>query len=474
MLLLGCLTVLGPLAARAAETPPGAPQAIVLITIDTLRADRVSFNGYLPVTTPYLDMLAENGAIFEQAYAPSSWTPPSMASLFTGLYPSSHGIHYGEIADGDEDALGVLQQPRLPSSLETLAERLSAAGYRTIGVHSNLHLSERLGFAQGFDQFAEPGVFPAAPAVNAAVRVELEAAYGAEWRARWKTEKTFLWIHYFDPHDPYFARRPWIERYAPDFSESAESFPAALTLRGIHEKFPDLSGQTRDRLGQLYDSEINFVDDRLRVLGDELGLGDPGLLLVVTSDHGEGLLDHGRVGHGNALFEEEVRVPLLVRWPAGQIGAGRRASRASLLDLLPTLLELSGEAVPSGLAGKSLKSDLLGAEASPPRPLFFEVEPSNPSFLAPLPGSVAVLDGEWKLLRDLEAGARSRLFHLPTDPGETRDLSGAEPQVVRDLERSLKAWREGLPPAPEDLESVPLEDEELRKRLESLGYVGGR
>lgn len=197
--------------------PPSdpAPAAVVLITIDTLRADYVSFLGHERQTTPFLDGLARRGVSFTASYAASSWTVPSMASLFSGLWPSSHGVVSGRIdaATGAAGQQRVSLQPVLPSSLFTLAESFQQAGYLTIGVPSNLHLAAHLGFAQGFDYYG-PADFKPADRVNRQVVSLLREAFGGDWRAGWREGKTFLWIHYFDPHDPYQPRQPWASRYA--------------------------------------------------------------------------------------------------------------------------------------------------------------------------------------------------------------------------------------------------------------------
>ncbi|MCP4663277.1 MAG: sulfatase-like hydrolase/transferase [bacterium] len=443
-------------APAAAEVP--TPKAIVLVTVDTLRADCVSFNGYPHKTTPYLDGLARDGIVMSRAYSSSSWTSPAMASLFTGLYPTSHGITSG-VWKKDR----VMEQPVLSGSLVTLAEKFKEAGYLTVGVPSNRHLSEGLGFAQGFDSYFDRADFLLAPAVNSRVRDQLRELLGPEWPTVWKTRKVFLWIHYFDPHVPLLARKPWINHYAPDFEESSAAYPSGMGQPALNRRYPHPGSEAAARIRPLYDSEISFWDDRLRMLGGELGLDDPDVLLLVTSDHGEEIADHGRLGHRHTLYEELVRVPMLVRWPRGLPGGRTINKLVSLVDVYPTLLELGGVEVPAGLQGESLAELLRGNKTTAASRLYFELHPPNP----PL---VGITDGRWKLIRTREARSPAELYDLVNDQAEQTNVAGTHQEVARGLTRALRDWMESLPKA-KDLKMLPLEDEELKKQLEALGYI---
>ena len=434
------------------------PAAVVLITIDTLRADFVSFNGHAPQTTPFLDELARTGVVFSQAYATSSWTVPSMASLFTSLTPSSHGVTRGAVRREK-----VVSQRALPSSLTTLAETLKQAGYATVGVPGNLHLSAEMGFGQGFDYYADAG-FHSAPTINALANQQLEHAFGAGWHDTWKTRRPFLWVHYFDPHDPFTARAPWISRYAPAFDANPSAFPAGLTMRSLRQRFPNPDAALAARLTPLYESEVSYTDDAIRAIGSRLGLEDPNLLLIVTADHGEEFVDHGALGHGHTLYEELVRVPLFLRWPSGLPQGVRVDTPVSLLDIFPTLVELLDlSPPPMPLQGHSIAPLLRGAADPTPRRLYFELDRR--------PRRRAIRDGTWKLIREFGDPPRMRLFDLDHDPRELHDLAQEHGDIAKRLAGELADWHAALPRPPENPRDVPIRNDAATEQLHALGYL---
>jgi arylsulfatase A-like enzyme len=443
----------------ASEDPPQgkAPSLVVLVSVDTLRADSVSFAGHWQITSAFMDELARDGVIFSNAYATSSWTPPSMGSLLTGLYPSCHGVTSGDIRDR-----GKIEQPVLSDIITTLAEVFSRAGYTTIGVPANRHLMADLGFAQGFDHYFEQAAFLPAQKLNSEVRKHLEEAYGSEWRTKLKETKTFLWIHYFDPHDPYFGRRPWIDRFAPDFKSKSAEYPNAIVMRELRKKFPRPDAELGSKIRHLYDSEVAYWDHHFGELARELGLDDPDVLLAFTSDHGEEMVEHGDIGHSQSLYEELVHVPMVVRWPAGIRGGRIETAQVSILDLFPTLVQLAGLELPEHLQGRSLAPLLRDGRNLENRPVFLQLMPPKPHLLA-------VRDGDWKLVVPQDGTGAPQLFDLTRDPGEHQNLAAGKPRIVRRLQRQLDRWFENLPPAP-DLETAPLTDQQIEE-LRALGYV---
>ncbi len=434
------------------------PRVVVLVSVDTLRADFVSFDGHRPVTTPFMDSFARRGIVFRTAYSTSSWTPPAMGSLLTGLYPTSHGVTTGNIQHLDR-----VEQPPLPRDLTTLAEMFHRAGYTTIGVPANRHLMARLGFAQGFDVYYRDAAFLPAYRVNDEVRRKLAVAFGPEWRRTWKRSKVFLWIHYFDPHDPYFARHPWIDRYAPDFSRHPGDFPANLVMKVMVHRFPHPDAAVAAHIRPLYESEVSYWDFHFHHLAYELGLTDPNVLLVFTADHGEEMAEHGALGHSQSLHEELVRVPLMVSWPAG-LPQGLTVTRpVSILDIMPTMAELAGVAPPPGLQGRSLVPLIMGTDTNPARPVYMELFPPKPHLLA-------MRSGRWKLIRDLGPGGQVRLYDLRADPGEHHDVAASHWKLVRSLQRTMASWYHSLPPAPR-AKPVPLKNRKIEEELKSLGYL---
>ena len=412
--------------APACNEPAPPDLNVLLLTVDTLRADHLEPYGYGRPTSPGLDAFAETARVFDRAQATSSWTLPGLASLFTGHYTSTHGCWRFD--------------SRLDDSFHTLAEILRDAGYDTAAVASHVFLGTDYGLHQGFVHYDEDLVHSVAashraissPAVTEkGLRfLEHKAAMAAE--GPW-----FLWLHYFDPHDVYQA----------------------------HEGYAETFGAERDV--DLYDGEIAFTDAHLaRVLEavDRLGLADD-TLVVFTADHGEEFGDHGGEKHGHTLYRELVRVPLLIRAPG--FPPGRSDSLVSGVDLLPTVLELAGLRPPLPVVGRSLVPELRGED------------PGEGAVLAelrlqPEQQLEGVLQGDWKLIVDRRGDERS-LYDLGADPGETRDLLAEEAEVAAGLERVLEALLEsarsaaGAYSSPGSLSLLPGDAD----RLSDLGYGEG-
>lgn len=381
-----------------------------------------------------------------------------MGSLLTGLYPTSHGVTSGDIRQR-----GKVEQPVLPESLTTLAEAFRNAGYTTIGVPANRHLMASLGFAQGFDHYYAPANFHPAEPLNREARRLLMEAFGADWRETWKKKKTFLWLHYFDPHDPYFARRPWVDTFDPAFSEDPSAYPKGIVMRELRKRYPNPDDALGAKIRPLYDSEIAYWDDSFRKLAEELALDDPDVLLVFTSDHGEELAEHGALGHSQSLHEELVRVPMMIRWPAGFKGGRSVPQGVSIIDLYPTLVDLAGIDFSEGLPGRNLGPFLRDDAVLDEQPVYLQLMPPKPDLLA-------VRSGHWKLIVPQREGGTTLLFDLRSDPGEHKDVSSANPDLSQQLEKRLVRWFESLPSSPE-LRTVPLTDKEVEEQLRALGYI---
>ncbi|MCP4656288.1 MAG: sulfatase-like hydrolase/transferase [bacterium] len=443
------LISLGAPSAGAKESRKTRAPDIVLITIDTLRQDHLSCYGYERRTTPFIDGIAEQGAIFTNAYSTSSWTVPSMASLLTGLYPRSHGVRHGLIrGDGSKR---IDNQEMLAPSLSTLPELLQAAGYTTFGVSSNGHLAPELGFDQGFDHYAF-GWFRKSPFSNRAAiqwRAEIEAA-----------PSFFLWVHYFDPHPPYLSREPWIHQYSSN-QKATEEWSGVQWNRRVNKK--NFARLREDPSGlqaviDLYDSEISYCDQQIRELFDAL----PRLansLVVITSDHGEAFHEHDQFGHGKSLHEEVVLVPLIIKLP----GTGSRKtveSPVSNKDVVATILQAAGLEVPVGLEGTGLLAAMTG-EAPPPRePVFTELDRFHTW--------QAIRDGSWKLI----SGHRGRrlLYNLAEDPSEERNRVRDRTVDKQRLEAELAAWAADHPVFAAPTANVQLDDDQL-DQLRALGYI---
>jgi arylsulfatase len=359
----------------------------VLITIDTLRQDHLRAYGYERETAAVISRLAQEGARFD-ALSPVSWTKPAMASVFTGLHPLRH------------QAIGL--RDSLPQAARTLAEALREVGYDTLGVTANGFSSARFGMDQGFRELVYMadhghGPFAAADAVNAETFARLD-------RLR---PPFFLYVHYLDPHAPYEGPgwgRPWSGRAS---AVSIQELDAATFRRRPAE----LLQRARDQ----YDAEIVRVSAAVGRLLERLRDAAP--LTVLLSDHGEEFEEHGRMGHGQTLHEEVLRVPLIVHWP-GQVAPGPRAGQASLLDVAPTLLELAGaRSDPIPLDGASLVPRLTPAGepggAPVERPFLLHVDYGDSHYLGLRRGPAKLIIGRYP--------HRKQLFSLDTDPGEQRN-----------------------------------------------------
>jgi arylsulfatase A-like enzyme len=439
--ILGACQGLGP----GPQKPP-----IILIIIDTLRADHVGACGYTRPTTPNLDRFAASAVRFANAQAASTWTVPSMASLFTGVYPWRHGINTAEVSPDR----GVGGQPVLSDRFVTLAESLKAAGYETFGVSANGHMDRPYGMAQGFDHFQ---AFPFC------IRERVDrvlAAWLRDLRRVYRARKPyFLYVHYFDPHHPYLAQQRWLKQWRPglkeqDVKEITQTAFATLAVDGYFQKNPEAMKLLID----LYDSEVAAVDASVGKLLSVLP-GAERAVVVVTADHGEEFGDHGGMLHGNNLFAETLRVPLVIRWPANEGAGAVVTAPVSLVDLYPTLAAAGGAALPDCLDGVALKPDLTGDA----RALFAATERDPKQRW-----SAAVADG-WKWVCEERAG-EEQLFRLASDPGDQRNLLAAEPDRGTALRR---LWndrpRQELLYPPGDT-GAPI-DPARREQLRGLGYL---
>lgn len=450
---LGCGQGAEPIRSRTSERP-----SILLLTIDALRADHLSFAGYPRQTSPFLDTLQADGATFDRAYSTSSWTVPALTTLATGLYPPSHGVVHGTGLDSE----GLpLNQESISSEFPMLASELRQLGYRTYGIVANLHGHENFGFGRGFDRYRCVG-FSEAQAVHQVL---------AEWRDEIASSSAsgpvFVWLHYFDPHWPYFDRAPWSRQFKPELP--LDALPrvqrmAATWLEGPPKPVIRTLGETIEFARVLYDAEIAYADDWIRRAFGELPMMAE-WFTIITADHGEEFLDHGELGHSMNLFEETVRVPFVLRGPGIPAGA-RQASVISLVDVPPTLVTVAGGQVPPSWQGLPLVT----AEGRLRTDL-----PGQRSVLTFLDRSEdrrhrrALIGPRFKLITGDTAQGRW-LYDLQEDPLERIDLSGLDSVRLNQLAADLEAVVAGLAPPPALVPSVALTEEQVQQ-LQELGYV---
>ena len=451
------------------EAPAPQRPNLLLVSIDTLRADRLGCYGHDRPTSPTLDALAANGALFTQAASTSSWTLPAHMSMFTSLYPAFHKLERG----------GRLGTSRLDDHEATLAELLHAAGYATAGFVAHPFLSGSWGFDRGFELYRRYETRADVQTARARLWLEWHAFHAAQGLA---PAPFFLFVHYIDPHETYDPPGPYAELFTSGYAGSLRPTDHLVTL---FQDRPFENQADRRYVQGLYDGEIRFVDDNLSGLLDGLrALGQEGHTVVaVTSDHGEEFHEHDSTGHKQTLYEEQLRVPLIVAQP-GRIAAGQRIERpVSLVDLGPTLLELVGAPPRAHAQGRSLVPDLslVGAPARSRLPespaVFAELGPLGRKWEG-TPYLKTARDSQRKLIYSYDVRGvilERELYALDRDPGERRNLyptHRGEP-AVQALEARLqafaKAGREYRASAP-DQNAFEIDSETL-ERLKSLGYV---
>ncbi len=405
-------------AAEAVAVPAGPRLNVVLITLDTTRADRLGCYGYKDAVTPNLDAIARNGVRFAKAYAPVPLTLPSHASIMTGRNPYAHGVHNnGSYA--------------LPDSTPTLARALKSRGYRTAAFTASFSVDSRFGLDGGFDLY-DDDIQPGSPfkSANGERRAEQVLQLFEPWfeKAAASPDPFFAWIHFFDPHLPYNPPSPMREELA----------------------------------GRPYDGEIAYMD---LILGQVmLRLKARGLLgrtlVVVAGDHGESFGEKGEWGHGVFLYEPAVHVPLLI-YSDGRLPAGKVVdSRVRLIDIFPTVLDILGIPAPEGIQGQSLLPYIQGRRQDDLEVYLESFYPRENFGWAALTGLVS---GLWKYI---EAPTRE-LYNLPADPGESDNLAASDGRADADgLKARLGAiLKEGV------ASSRRTASESEIARLRSLGYV---
>jgi arylsulfatase A-like enzyme len=407
--------------------PPGESSAarpnIVLVSIDSLRADHLGCSGYPRPTSPRIDALAASGIRFAAAWSTTSWTLPAHVSLLSGRSLLGHGV-----SDSSD---------RIAPSVPLLAELLHGAGYVTAAVVSAPYLSARYGFARGFDHYDDATVSfgSHADSWRGATSPRVHGAVEAWLRAH-RREPFFLFVHYWDVHYDYDPPRPFDTMFDPDYRGSitaADYYRNPAIRPGMDER--DLA-----HIRALYDGEIRFTDEhvgRLLDLLSALGL-DERTLVVLTADHGDEFFEHGRKGHERTLYEEVLHVPLVIAWP-GTIRPGQVVREpVSIMDVTPTLLGVAGLPVPRGIEGERLLSDGLrgvGRRA----PLVAEL---YRSFLTL---QLAVRDGPDKFIQSLKF-PRVEFYDLAADPGE-RAPRGLPTDRRRALRAEMARWLAGAWPA---------------------------
>ncbi len=392
---------------------------VLLITLDTTRADRLGSYGYAGAKTPRLDALAGEGVRFARAYAPAPLTLPSHATILTGLYPAAHGVRN----NGRE----------LDPKFRTLAEILKGHGFATAAFVSSFSVDSRFGLGRGFDVYED--TFQAASPLkgaNSERRAEETFALFSRWFDGASPSRFFAWVHYYDPHLPYDPPSPYKEEFG----------------------------------GRPYDGEIAYMDRFVGAVLDRLEeKGVAGrTLVVVAGDHGEGLGDKVETGHGIFLYEETVRVPFIVRNPGAFPRPRVVGSAVRLVDVAPTVLTALGLAGEAGaMQGRDLTPWMRGKEDADLDALVETFYPRENFGWSELVGLVS---GPWKYIQ----APRPELYDLGRDPGERRDLAASSSAAAGEMARKLEQELVRLS-TPAGAGGPAAGSAEVRERLRSLGYV---
>jgi choline-sulfatase len=401
--------------------PRPAIRNILLISIDTLRADHVSAYGRARKTTPNIDAVAREGVLFKDVRTAVPMTLPAHVSMLTGTLPPTHGLRDNLLS-------------RLPEGSLTLAEMLKAKGFTAGAVVSTFVLDHRFGTSQGFDTYDDR--FQAVHKIGdlSERKGDETARVAGEWLAAHKDQPFFLFAHFYDPHDPYEPPEPFASQWKDHPYEGEVAF-ADHCVGEVLQKLRDLG---------LYDST----------------------LVVITGDHGEMLGEHGELNHGFFVYEGALRVPLIMRVPHAT-GVPRQVDLpVSLIDIVPTVLSLVGAEIPRAVQGIDLSPWLAGRGAGGGRPLYAETV--TPTRYYGANSLLAVVEGGWKYIET----SRPELYDLRSDPAESVNLLAREPARADALGKSLVAILAAAGRAPGPAPESAALDEESRQRLSALGYLG--
>lgn len=418
---------------------------VVLISIDTLRADRLGCYGYERPTSVGLDAFAANGTIFEQCAATSPWTLPSHTSMLTGLYPSRHGLQEYPNPNGEH--------PMLPESCTTLAQVLKAQGFSTAAIVNSRWVSREYGLDRGFEHFdyVDETVDQAEPSdiANRAV----------DWLSAADDKPFFLFLHWYDLHSDYTSLPEFEQRFVGPYQGRADGTTAQM--RDVNRrKAAPFDDRDAKHLIDLYDASICQLDEQIGRVVDHLqmsGLIDQ-TIIVITSDHGEEFLEHGHLMHGKFHFEEVIRVPLIVRGP--DVPRNRRIGHpVSLVDIMPTVLGCLGIDTPDVQDGVDLRSLWTENDADPAqRAVFSEADHWN--------SAVTVRNARYKLYYSRWT-RNTKVYDLLNDPGEHTAITAQGVSSIVSLQDQVDQFVQINPTEAATGRMTP----KAMEHLKSLGYA---
>jgi len=439
--------------AAHALTRPAEPPSVVLIVVDSLRADHLGLYGYDRPTSPNIDSLGRRGAVFHRAYTAETLSGPAIASVMTSLYPVTHGVIYNGY--------------QLHEDAQTLADLLRTRGFRTAAFVSDELVGDSVGFHRGFDTF-EVSEVPGFPTPDRSMKVETRSFdLARRWLEERRGQRFFLWLHAQQPHWSYDPIPPFDRRFDPDVPPD---FPyrSYLKLKDALAK-GGIGARDEERVVALYDGEIAFVDEQLGAIFHELAQHERPPLTVLLADHGELLFEpqnDRRVGHGGGRYHEAaMRIPLIVVPPqaAAPVTADVRAL-VSGIDVLPTILDYVGLRPPPVVEGRSLRPLIEGGASTHHDAVYAMYLRHGPAEM-----SLAVRDERYKLVYHTADGGQDELYDLLQDPREQRNIARQLPGETNRLREQLLVWFASRPARP------PRDHGALRPEVEALlrkaGYL---
>jgi len=439
----GLAASLSPYLSGYSNRPFGEKNNVIVIVMDTTRVDRLGCYGYSRQTSPNIDELAKDSLVYDRAIAPSSWTLPSHASLFTGKFASSHGARYD--SKGPFALLDAIEGPSiydlyrvrgLAKDELTLAMVLKQEGYTTGAVVAAIWLKKIFGLNKGFEFYDDTGV----ETVNSRLAKSVTAS-AIDWIDKTRQKKFFLFLNYFDAHIPYMPPEGFAKVFMPE------------TVR--------LQGRpTREVNNALYDAEILYVDHYIGQFLKKLkeyNLYDK-TMIIVTADHGELMGEHNKFRHGHDLYQQEIHIPMLIKYPHGEVSPARTDTQVQLVDIMPIILERLKIDIPDGCQG-NFPPDLGHPIVSEVSPLPREAVNGNWR---------AIYDGDFKFIWNSKGN--HLLFNLKNDPGEKVNLF-EQRQRADQMRSKLNRYMSNLPAPGPVAEQQQQLDEKTKKAIKSLGYV---
>jgi arylsulfatase A-like enzyme len=464
---------------KAPEDAGGPPRGVILIQGDTLRADHLELFGYDRKTAPTLSRLAAEGVLFRNAVTQTTWTKAATPSILTSLYPTTHGVH--QIPD------------RLPSAAVTVAEAYRDAGYATLSLSSVSFTGAFTNLHQGFEELheSESTAGRAGPKGSKTAREFVDRLL--PWIEDHKDVPFFVYLHFFDPHPPYEPYPPYDTMWADpkgreEFLREQETLKKAVSDAFLAQRGMATPEELRkagiDPEAYLryckdwYDGSIRGMDAELGRLLERLsGLGlAERTVIAFYADHGEEFHEHGRMWHGQSLYGELLHVPLIL-WGPGHVPAKQEVKEpVELIDVVPTLLDLSGLNAPKAAQGQSLRPLFSPGGGWKARPAIAERQPLGGADFPNAAETYAIVDGGYKLIHNVvrpPGTPEFELFDFDKDPLDQKDLAAEKPEVVERLQKILEAWHRAATAArlPPDSETTKGMSAEQLEQLRSLGYV---